>query len=122
MASTVFVIYKTADGVIVSSRYGDSATPPIPDAGELCLDTGMISTLPVKTTHKVDIGQNPHALVAKTQSEIDTERNNLVREEIRRQICMFEAAKDKYAAHSWPTTDIDAKIVELIATHDAIPV
>jgi hypothetical protein len=122
MAATIYIIYKDADGSIVSSRYGDPDNPPAPGTGETCLNAGSEGSLPTAITHKVDIGQIPHVLVAKTQSEIDAERNNLVREEIRRQICMFEAAKDKYAAHSWPTTDIDAKIAELIATHDAIPV
>lgn len=122
MASTIYVIYKDVDGSITSSRYGDPNNPPIPGPGETCLTVTSAAYLPTAETHKVDIGQNPHVLVAKTQSEIDSERNNLVREEIRRQICMFEAAKDKYASHSWPTTDIDAKIAVLIVKHDAIPV
>lgn len=122
MAQTTFVIYKDADGSIVSAYRGDDGTPPTPGAGESVLDAGGVE-VPSLRTHKVDLGP-PAALIAKTQDEID-EFDGMdaesQRQTLRKQIAILEQAKLQYAIELWATTDIDAEIAELRAAHDALP-
>ncbi len=121
MPTTTIVTYKDADGSIIMARYADSANLPVPPAGEACLDMGLIVALPSPKNQKVDIGQTPPVVIDRPQSEIDDENNAILKTALREQISNLEVSKDKYAAHSWSTTDIDTKIAALIVEHDAIP-
>ena len=120
MSATIYVFYQVADGEIITSRYGDKATPPPAGAGEAILDIGTSAGLPTAKTHRVNPGPPP-TLVARTQSDMDAERNAERRESLRQTIATTEAARDQYAAHGWSTAEIDQRIADLLAAHNTIP-
>ena len=120
MATTIYLLYLLSDGVILSSRFGSTDDPLTPEAGEGVFDAGLLDTLPTPETHCMDLGP-PVALQAKTQNEMDTEKNTAKRRELRQKICTLDAAQAQYAGRGWATTDIDAEIAALVIEHDAIP-
>lgn len=120
MASTIYITYASADGAILSSRFGPKETPPLPVPGQGILDAGSLEVLPSAKTHRVSLGPPP-ALTARTQSDMDAERNGAMRADIRQAIAALEAARAQYASHGWSTTALDARIAGLLAQHNAIP-
>lgn len=120
MVPTVYVVYTLANGTILSARIGDSEAPPTPGAGEGVLNAGVLDTLPVARTHRVALGPPP-TLAARTQSDMDAEKNAALREELRRSIGVLEAVRGQYVNHNWGITALDVQITALLAKHNAIP-
>lgn len=120
MVPTVYVVYALANGAILSTRIGDAEAPPAPGAGEGVLNAGALDVLPIARTHRVALGPPP-TLVARTQTDMDSEKNAALREELRRSIGVLEAVREQYVSHNWGTTALDVQITALLAKHNAIP-
>jgi hypothetical protein len=120
MALTTFVTYVTASGAIKASQNRESGDPPAAGVGESVLDAGLQRKMPGPRTHRVDLA-GP-AVVAKAQGERDTEEANENRELLRIQIATLEAARAEYLkqAPPWDTDNIDARIAQARAVHDAL--
>ena len=116
MATTRHIIYTTADGEIVTSHYGDDASPPTAGAGQTYLDAGA-GVLPAPETHKIVAD----VVTAKDQATQDAERDAARKDELERLIGGADACREAMLLRTYDVAKLDQEIADMVIERDALP-